>query len=311
MKIAVIGNLTDVRCGFQNFSVQTIRALQHAGHDVTAYDGTYAQVYARREAGMESFLPLDPLSYDVLHVIWHPATFNHYAGADWEGLKHDRRGRGQRTPVLSLWNGCPTAAWCPFLGQMDVAWDARGLLEGHRPIWYPIPDWIDDLPPTNPAFTVGYSGVRRDGVGPLTEICERHGWQMNFSEPGAWLGLEEEVKRLARSSVNVGWYGGDDDRASSAMMCLASRRPFLCNDVKMFLTIKPFANTGATGNGIVQVEDRVQELEKALEQAWEAHVGFPDGIDPGIPSLPQPQSPVWQALSWSAAVKELEKGWTL
>lgn len=293
LKIAVIGNFTDRKCGFQNFSVQTAQALTNAGHDVTAYDGTYSQVYARREACQESFLPPDPLSFDVIHVVWHPATLNHYAGADWQGLRRDRvNGR----PILSQWNGCPAAS-CPFTDFMDVRWGVLGREPNHRQLWYPIPDWVDDLPAPNADFTVGYSGVRGDGRGLLEEICTRRGWQMNFSGLDAWLPLDEEIRRLARSTVNVGWYGiVHDDRSGAAMVCLASRRPFLCNDVPMFTHLKPYAADFYDTEEIYMVPD----LEEGLERIEMAHQMGRHLCTP---------SKTWEDLSWTAAVRKLEEGW--
>lgn len=290
MKICVLGNFSDRKCGFQNFSMQTVTALRRAGHDVLAYDGTYSLVYARREACQESFLPPDYNSFDVIHVIWHPATFNHYAGAPWDTV----------TALKSVWNGCPAAS-CPFNHQMDVKWGVLGREAGHRQIWYPIPDWVDDLPEPNEEFTVGYSGVRGDGLGLLTETCTRRGWAMNFSHPDIWLSQEDEIKRLARSAVNVCWYGGHDDRSGSAMVCLASKRPIIFNRASpMFTHLMPYA---LSGSRIVAADD----LEKTLHEACDAFYDVPFGESKGIPPI---DSPILQDLSWTAAVRVLEEGWS-
>lgn len=289
MKICVLGNFSDRKCGFQNFSMQTVTALQRAGHDVLGYDGTYSLVYARREAGQESFLPPDFNSFDVIHVIWHPATFNHYNGAPWSEV----------TALKSVWNGCPAAS-CPFNDQMDVKWGVLGREKGHRQIWYPIPDWVEDLPEPNEEFTVGYSGVRGDGLGLLTEVCETHGWQTNFSDKDIWLDQDSEIKRLARSTVNVCWYGPYDDRSGSAMVCLASKRPLVFNATSpMFTHLMSYANKG---DGLLAADD----LDLILQQGYETWYGIPDGVDPGIPPV---SSPVLQDLSWTSAVKVLEEGW--
>ena len=285
LKIAVIGNFSDNRCGFKNFSEQTVTALARAGHDVTKWDGTYSVVYARREAGIESFLPPDADSYDVLHTVWHPATMNHYAGATWP-----------TGPVKSVWNGCP-AAWCPFNDAMQVKWGVLGREEGHRQIWYPIPDWIDNLPEANPAFTVGYSGVRGDGRLSLETVCRLHGWQMNFSDPAVWLSQEDEIRRLARSTVNVCWYGGEhDDRSGSAMVCLASKRPLLVNTVRMMTHLYPYPDqVYIMPNGMDWLDLALTQLYKIWQQQEDFHQPQPTGI--------------LAEKSWSAAVKVLEVGW--
>jgi len=285
VKICVLGNFSDRKCGFQNFSMQTVTALKRAGHDVLGYDGTYSLVYARREACQESFLPPDYNSFDVIHVVWHPATFNHYAGAPWDSV----------TALKSVWNGCPAAS-CPFNHQMDVKWGVLGREEGHRQIWYPIPDWVTELPEPNEEFTVGYSGVRGDGLGLLTQICTDQGYKTNFSHPDIWLSQEDEIKRLARSTVNVCWYGPYDDRSGSAMVCLASKRPLVFNQSSpMFTHLMPYA---MQGTNIWAVDDLAAALAKYA--AWFAEGGT---------NRPVAVSPILQDLSWTAAVKVLEEGW--
>ena len=282
MRILLVGNLSDRKCGFQNFSYQTVHALQRAGHEVTAHDGTYSVVYARQQTGVplvESFLPKDAASYDVIHVIWHPATMNHYSGCDFPA-----------GPVLSVWNGCP-AAWCPFTDRMHIRWGVLGREVNHEQLFYPIPDWVEDLPEPSSEFTVGYSGVRGDGLGTLKAVCDVRGWGTNFSQPGTWLTQEEEVRRLARSTVNVCWYGGEhDDRSGSAMVCLASKRPLLTNQVRMFIHLEPYP------------EDtyRSDDLEASLttiHDDWQA----------GRP-LKQPKQ-ILQDLSWSSAAARLASVW--
>lgn len=295
MKVLVIGNLTDTRCGFQNFTVQTITALRRAGHEVRQYDGTYTQVYARQQDPQThpySFLPPDAVDMDVIHVVWHPATLNHYNGADWVGMRE----RAHR-PVLSVWNGCP-AAWCPFTDLMDVRWGVLGREEGHRQIWYPIPDWVEDLPEPDPQFTVGYSGVRKDGLAHILGICTHHGWAVNASDPAVWLSQEDEIRRLARSSVNVCWYSGEhDDRSGGAMVCLASKRPLLCNDVRMMLHLKPYS-----GTDVMLCENDPAILRAQLEQAAERWAARRETHFP----LP---TQVLADFSWSKAVNVLEEGW--
>lgn len=280
MKILVIGNFSDTRCGFQNFSVQTATALQRAGHVVRAWDGTYSLVYARQNSPdhAHAFLPPDAPTYDVLHTIWHPATMNHYSGCVWPA-----------GPILSVWNGCP-AAWCPFTDRMTIRWGVLGTEPDHRQLFYPIPDWVDALPEPDPVFTVGYSGVRLEGVEALRQGCLARGWAMNFSDPTRWLTQEEEIRRLARSTINVCWYGAvHDDRSGSAMVCLASRRPLLTNTVRMFTHLEGFTD-----------HYRADDVLGALDQVhddWQA----------GRP-LRRPEA-LLEAYNWTRAARALEEGW--
>lgn len=284
MKILIIGNLTDVRCGFMNFTNQTIIALERAGHEVWGFDGTYAEVYARQQRGVpDSFLPEHAAEFDVIHVIWHPATLNHYSGAVWPA-----------GPVLSVWNGCP-ACWCPFTAAMDIRWGVLGKEgpEPHQQIFYPIPDWVDPtrLSHRQEQFIVGYSGVRGDGLEALKAVCQQHHWATNFSTPDTWYSIEDEILRLSESSVNVGWYGAEhDDRSGSAMMCLASRRPFLCNQVRMFHHVLPYAPAE-----IYTGEDLSETL--LLAQADWRHSRM------RMPRI------ILEDFSWTRACRVLEEGW--
>ncbi len=224
MRILLIGNLSDRRCGFQNFCAQTITAFSRTSHELTAFDGTYSQVYARQQTGDPGFFPPDVLSYDVVHVVWHAMTLNHYAGADWASLAGG--------PVISWWDGGPSDASCPFKDCMQVRWSDYPR-DGYHYSVYPVPDWVDILPYQPCDFTVGASTVRGDGVGHIKRVCEAHGWAMNLPEPEQWLSIEDEVRRLARSSVNVCWYDTPPlwhNRASAPSMLLAAKRPLLINE---------------------------------------------------------------------------------
>ena len=220
MRLLLIGNLSDRRCGFANFTDQNIIAFRRAGHTVTAFDGTYSSVYARQQTGDPGFLPSDAGSYDVIHLIWHAMTMNHYTGCVWP-----------KGPVLSFWDGGPSNAYCPFHTAFSSKWTCYDRsAEGYHENWYPIPDWVTDLPTPAETFTVGVSSVRGDGVAELTDLCAKRGWGLNVPTPGQWLTLEDEVRRLAKSTVNVSWYETAPlwkDRAGAPSMALASGRPLL------------------------------------------------------------------------------------
>lgn len=282
MNVLVVANFSDARCGFRNFAEQTVIALQRAGHWVVGWDGTYSVTYRRREAGQDPFLPPGAADYDVIHVIWHPATLNHYSGAVWP-----------KTPVKSVWNGCP-AAWCPFNAAMDVKWGVLGKEEGHRQLWYPVPDWVDvsDVAPAA-EFTVGNSGIRMDGLAEIQEICVRRGWAMNFSDPTRWLSLEEEIRRLARSTVNVFWYSPDhDDRSGAVMMALAAKRPILCNDVPMMTHLRGQRDVYFAYHPAADLQAWLELVEADYRNQ-----------DLTIPDQ------TFEKYRWSRAVEELEKGW--
>lgn len=260
MRVLVIGNLSDVRCGFQNFSAQTLTALTRAGHAVVAFDGTYSAVYARHQDAAThpfAFFPPDVASFDVIHIIWNALTLNHYNGADWAGLAM----RPDGGPIISWWDGGPSDASCPFLEWMQVRWSDYPR-PGYHYLDYPVPDWLDPLtfPPPAPSFTVGASSIRGDGMALIEDICTRQQWAMNLPTPGAWVPLEDEIRRLARSTVNVCWYHTPPlwhNRASAPSMLLAARRPIVIN------TDPLVAHLWARPD-IYHGEDTAQGLEQTL-----------------------------------------------
>ena len=289
MRILVVWNASDRRCGFQNYGAQTVRALANAGHHVVPFDGTYSQVYQRREAGADPFLPENGHTYDVIHVIWHAMTLNHYSGATWP--------KGPSAPLLSFWDGGPSNCWCPFVDAMDVKWCCYPK-EGYRDQWYAIPDWVDDVPAPDPQFTVGVSSIRGDGVPEIVATCERNGWAINQPAPDQWIPLEDEVRRLARSTVNVSWYDTIPlwkDRAGGPSTLLASGRPLLITDDSLLghLVDAPDLYHGKiAARGGPDLETSL----KAIEADWTAG------------TLRLPQETV-QRLSWSESVKVFEQGW--
>lgn len=258
MKILLVSNFSDKRCGYQNFSVQMLTALRRAGHEVTPFDGTYSAVYARQQEGQSGFLPPDAGGYDVIHTIWSAQTMNHYSGCQWP-----------TGPLLSIWDGGPSDAYCPFMGVMQCRWTCYDRsAEGYHENWYPIPDWINDLPETSPEFTVGCTSVRGDGVAEIREVCERRGWEMNLPTPGAWIPLEEEVRRLALSTVNVSWYQTPPlwkDRAGAPSTALASHRPLLVSQDSLLSHLEGFSDLY---HGTLKVHGGAG-LEAALEAVWD------------------------------------------
>jgi hypothetical protein len=245
LKVLVIGNFSVSPCGIRNFADMTLGGLRRSPDVLCAdpWDATYDLIYARREAGYPTYLPPDYLRYDVIHLNWHPIALNTYNPEHFPWAK----GEG---PLLSVylndvppWSGCPVAERAEVLVAPEEyndasRLDARRWGPDHLMV-YPIPDWVEDLPSPNPEFTVGWSGVRGDGAAELRGVCEAHGWKMNMTEPPAertlpWVSVEEEIRRLARSTVNVCWYRQGRGIAGTPSMMLGSRRPLLLNDSPMF-----------------------------------------------------------------------------
>ncbi|KKK56402.1 hypothetical protein LCGC14_3064890, partial [marine sediment metagenome] len=177
-------------------------ALRRAGHEVDDWDGHYPVIYEKLQRDVPAYLPANANDYDVVHLNWHPASINHYLPEHFAGLDH---------PVLSIrvtdlppWSGCPCLE--PFTVRITAEPHELSTLV----VPNPVVDWADEriaFPAPNEEFTIGFSGVRLDGYGVIKEICQAHGWALN--ESGAeWLTIEDEIRRLARSTVNVCWYRG-------------------------------------------------------------------------------------------------------
>lgn len=271
-------------CGIRNFGEQLSTALRRAGAEVTDVDGDYPTVYR------EGYLPVDMSPYDVVHLNWHPATLNHYVPVVLESVTRSRA-------LLSGYlHDLPPHSSCPFLPSLDVVVSAEPYphLHGQTPLVlpYPIIDWVTGLPAPNPQFTVGCTGVRGDGLAELTELCERRGWTLNASIPGLWLAIDAEVRRLARSTVNVCWYHEERGLASAPSMCLGSGRPLLVNGSAMLRHLR---------HPLVYQSTTTLEAALVYHHAWWTQGGAVGSMF----SLDLPQVP----LSWTAAAEQLLHTW--
>lgn len=224
MRILHVSNHSAPRCGIQNFGYQVTTALRRAGAEVTDWDGSYQAIYEK------PYLPPDAADYDVIHVNWHPVTINHYH-AD-----HFPSG-----PVLSVYlNDLPPWSSCPFGDQAAVRF-APEPHPGCAVLPYPIADWIDDLPEPPAEFTVGWSGVRGDGADLLRKVCDLCGYATNAPD-GVWRSFEDEVRRQARSTINVLWYHEARGISGGASQAAAAKRPIVLNGSRMFQHFWPYAD---------------------------------------------------------------------
>lgn len=297
LKVLVIGNFSVAPCGIRNFADMTFTGLsRHPDLDVTAWDATYDLIYARREAQQATYLPDNWGDYDVLHLNWHPIALNTYLPEHFPWPK----GSG---PLLSVylndvppWSGCPVADRAECLVSPEFYLGTPGQRAPEHRMVYPIPDWVDNLPPPDPEFTVGWSGVRGDGHALLAGVCEQHGWKMNVRQPGGpWATTEDEIRRLARSTVNVCWYAEGRGIAGTPSVMLGSRRPLLLNQSSMF---KPWWDGGlAYAN---EIYTSVLPLEQALLMIWG------DWMHERL-RLPGPK--VYTDHSWTTAARNLVTCW--
>lgn len=299
MRVLLIGNLSDKRCGFQNFTQQMITALRRR-EDValTVYDGTYSAVYERQQLpgrAFDGFFPPDAFNYDVVHLVWNAMTMNHYSGAPWALLREAR-------VVTSWWDGGPSDASCPFIEHLEVRWSDYPR-DDYYYSPYPVPDWIDDLPlAPSPRFTVGASSVRGDGIAELRACAEELGFALNLPTPGQWLSVEDEIRRLALSHVNVCWYNTPPlwhNRASAPSMLIAAKRPILINDDPLVAHLKLYTPHEGVYHGTRQPGQEPQMIAclAGLEQLWKAGV-----LEPPLKPL--------EDLSWTRCARAFVDVWS-
>lgn len=276
--VLLVYNASSPRCGIRNSGDQWATAMRLAGLDVTVWDGTFPDQF---NASTMPWWPADLDRYDQVCLLWNPQTINFYMGAD----------RWPATEKGTIWIGeTKPWAWCPFQEHFKhvIACDAaEGITEV---IGCPVVDWVES-PPPDPAFTVGISTVRGEGVS-LVEYLQSRYPHWTFNVGTSWLPLEDEIRRLARSTVNVCWYHtGRNERSSAASMCLASGRPLIVNHAPPLQHLH-----GLPG---ITVVEQLGDLEAALEQAaadW-AVAGW----------LP---TPVWPSVwNWSHVVTRLQQLW--
>jgi len=238
MRVLVVGDFTAAPCGIRNFADQTYRALtNHSGLEVEKWDGHYPGIYARREAGLPTYLPPDAADYDVIHVNWHCIAFNTYGPDHFPPPVQYSTGGYSRTwrkPILSVYlNDIPPWSGCPFHDRADVRFAAEpspGCIE----LPYPVADWIG-LPSVDEGFSVGCSTVRGDGVSFVAGICAERNWAFRIPDRSqGWLSYEDEVRRIAHNTVNVLWYFEGRGKSGGLSHAISAQRPVICSDSQMF-----------------------------------------------------------------------------
>lgn len=287
MKVLHLSNFSSPRCGIRNFGDQMSTALRLAGATVVDWDIQYSRLYELVQRNEPAYLPPDVMSFDVVHYNWHPVTSNHY------GPGHFPWQQGAK-PIVSVYlNDIPPFSGCPFHDRADVRFTAEpspGCIE----IPYPIADWVTDLPPTTPDFTLGIATVRGDGIALVREIAAGRNWRVIEPDRSGWLSFEEAVRHQAQPTVNVQWYHEGRGKSGGASQAIASRRPVLLNDSPMFTHLAGYqdlywggedldaallrihadwqAGTLIYPDAVIRDRGWVSWGAPAFLKAWEAHV---------------------------------------
>ena len=235
------------KCGIAAFGYELTTALRRAGAEVTHWPGDYPIIYERK-----TYLPADADSYDLVHFNWHPGVLGHY-----------RPEHLPKCPKSIYLHDLPPHSELDWVQECSVRLTSEPHPLSTLVVTYPVIDWIPDLPPPDPRFTVGFSGVRGDGLAYLLDLCPRYGWALNQSTE--WLSIEDEIRRLARSTVNVCWYASNRGRASAASHCLASRRPLLINSSSMFAHLFGYPELYRSERGL-DLREWLQNMEFTVQQ---------------------------------------------
>lgn len=267
MRILYITNRSSQHCGVKAYGEEWVASLRRLGLTVDVWDGTYSAVKA-----VDRWIPENAADYDVIHFNWDPQTINHYLPQHFDGFE-DR---------LSLFlHDVPPHSTCPVQGVARWVWGFEPGA-GIQVIPHAVPPTPDHLPKPDPdQTTIGISGVRRDpGHGQVAELCRAHGWVLNapqwWADSGSlWLSNADEIRRLARSDVNVCWYHTSGrGKSMAAMFCVAAGRPLVLSHSTMFSCLQPYG-----------VKDGIHHIEAieigALDQAIQAALGS-KGIAPRV-----------------------------
>lgn len=274
MNIAVVYPASREHCGFRNLGDQIVGALRRTpGVRVSTHDGTFGHEWRPWPLAQE---------VDQILLVWHPGIMSHY---------HDLKSWPDRANFSIYVGEIPPYAICPILDRASttIAADAfPGVTISLGGI--PIVDWVTPAPTIDGLdFVVGTTGVRRESADAIGEICHREGWR--FNQPTTkWLSVEDEIQRLAQSSINVCWYLDRRlESASAPSMCLASHRPLLINDSPMLDHVSRLPNVEQWGS-----------LELGLRwasQKW---------LQGKLKQVPPPKN-----RSWSAAAARIVQHWQL
>jgi hypothetical protein len=225
MRILYVTDWSTQRCGIAAFGHEMVQALQADPElEVTVWNANYPHLHALEEKGLPAYMPADAEDYDVVFMNWHPGSCNHYLPQHLP-----------TKPVIAAFlHDLKRYSWCPYEERIDLPFASEPNPEGWIPMAYPCSDYDPPVKwqPGDP-IRIGWSGIRGDGKGDILQLCEKYGWQPNIPSE-RWLSTEEEIDRLALSTVNVFFYRSGQGRASAVMKAVAAQRPIVLSNSPMF-----------------------------------------------------------------------------
>lgn len=293
MRILFITNRSMERCGVRVFGDLMIAALERAGLDVDVWDGCYSTVVEH------GYLPRDLYRYDLVHLNWDPQAINHYLPCHFAGA-----------PPLSLFlHDVPPNSTCPVFDQ------ARWRF-GFEP-WQGVDVFEEPVPPTPPLLpspydvpdgpiVIGATGIRDDpGMHAIEAVCRHNGWVFNGpvwrtsagvgAAPANWLSTDDEIRRLAQSTVNVCWYHTSGrGKSMAAMFCCAAKRPLILSGSSMFSALWPYPHE------VYSYRDFEQATLEAGLQAVVRQVQAGTAL--------RPDTVCWR-LGWDRQIRQILRAW--
>lgn len=291
MRVLVVGNRTSLTRTPAAAASAMVTALSKHGVTVRQI-GTWAQLH-------------QPLEYDVIHAHWQAESLNDDLACP------VRWNKGNPTyPLVSVsLHDLPPQGTCPWESRADVVVTSVPYAGSHLVLPPPIPDWVPeaDLPQPTAHFSVGLPSVREPGHALVAQVCARRGWHVNHVPPrGVALSLEQEIARLATSTVNVCWYPDAPGVSAAPSVCLASQRPLLLSGSSQFAYLQPYREVArrlVLYTAPAAVGDALRDpvvLETALSRVygdWVTH------------RLRMPGPVIHRELGWKVGAQKLVNTW--
>lgn len=289
MRVLMVTPLID-RCGEAEYGKIWARELRAAGVDVVEWDGAWPAVYHRGHR----YLPEDLSGFDIIHVNWGPANMGHYlpdhfpVGKPLSLFLHDVPPNSSTTLVEHA--------------NLVMAFEPAEIAD-LEVIDHAVPTYYPEIVVRDAQrIVIGVTGLRDDpGMKMVAEVCRERGWHLNA--PGIhWLSTEEEIDRLARSTVNVCWYQTSGrGKSMAAMFCCAARRPLLLSGSSMFSALWPYQDEISISH-----DSSYEELRFSLDLIINADIL--DLISNSAILGPIPNR-VCTELSWSRCAAKIKRLW--